>query len=266
MPENVLNSFANVPLPGTWLAIDTSSETVHVALRHAGHTHAVALPGGAQASATALPGLQQLLAEQHLSWQDVGAVAFGQGPGAFTGLRTACSLAQGLALALAIPVLPIDTLMAVAESARQQNAEVAAWLSQSPSHWVWVVQDARMQEIYAAAYAWTAAAGWQCQVPAALWAQSDVRQHLLDRAAVCAVGSALRVCPDARDVLPYAVDDAAPTGQALATLVPTVWKQTGPVDAALALPLYVRDKVAQTTQERSQERVAKLTQEQQAAG
>jgi tRNA threonylcarbamoyladenosine biosynthesis protein TsaB len=255
MSENVSISFTHWPLPDTWLAIDTSSETVHLALHAAGHTHAVALAGGAQASATTLPGLQQLLASQGLRWQDLGAVAFGQGPGAFTGLRTACSLAQGLALALEIPVLPMDTLMAVAESARQQNPAVAQWLSQAPSHWLWVVQDARMQEIYAAAYAWTAATGWQCQVPAAIWAQSDVRQHLVDKAAVCAAGSALRVCPDVPGVLRYALDQAAPTGQALAALVPAVWHQSGPVDAALALPLYVRDKVAQTTQERSQARL-----------
>lgn len=254
MSENVSTSYTNAPLPDKWLAIDTSSETVHLALHAAGQTHAVALAGGAQASLTALPGLQQLLSEQGLRWQDIGVVAFGQGPGAFTGLRTACSLAQGLALALHIPVLPVDTLMAVAESARQQNPAVADWLSQAPSHWLWVVQDARMQEIYAAAYSWTSVAGWQCQVPAAIWAQSDVRQHLLDKAAVCAAGSALRVCPDVPSVLQFALEQAAPTGQAMAALVPALWQQHGPVDAALALPLYVRDKVAQTTEERTQAR------------
>jgi len=252
-----------LPLPDTWLAIDTSSETVHLALHTAGHAHAVALAGGAQASVTALPGLQELLANKGLRWQDIGVVAFGQGPGAFTGLRTACSLAQGLALALDIPVLPVDTLMAVAESARQQNPAVADWLSQAPSHWLWVVQDARMQEIYAAAYSWTPAVGWQCQVPAAIWAQSDVRQHLVDKAAVCAAGSALRVCPDVPAVLQYAFEQAAPTGQAMVALVPDLWRQHGPVDAALALPIYVRDKVAQTTQERAETRTQSR---QQAAG
>jgi tRNA threonylcarbamoyladenosine biosynthesis protein TsaB len=77
--------------------------------------------GGAAASAALLPQIRALLKRAELGYADLDAVAFGQGPGAFTGLRTACAVAQGLALAIGKPLLPIDSLMLVAEDARTQT-------------------------------------------------------------------------------------------------------------------------------------------------
>ena len=101
----------------TLLALDTATEHLHIALVAGAADGAVrtrALPGGAQASAGLLPALQALLDDAGLRWADVDAIAFGSGPGAFTGLRTACSVTQGLALGLGCPVIALDTLMAVA--------------------------------------------------------------------------------------------------------------------------------------------------------
>ena len=85
-----------------------------------------------------------LLAEAGCTLAELDAIAFGCGPGAFTGLRTACSVAQGLAFGAGKPVLAVDSLMLVAHDARSQHA----------ADEVWVAMDARMDEIYAAAYRW----------------------------------------------------------------------------------------------------------------
>ena len=84
--------------------------------------------GGAQTSTHLIPEIQRLMALAQLRFEDLDAIVFGAGPGSFTGLRTACSVAQGLAFGAAVPVLPVDTLLAVAEEARWQagNAQTIA--------------------------------------------------------------------------------------------------------------------------------------------
>ncbi|MGE5450245.1 MAG: tRNA (adenosine(37)-N6)-threonylcarbamoyltransferase complex dimerization subunit type 1 TsaB [Acidobacteriota bacterium] len=236
------------------IALDTATDRVHVALVSGGDVRVAELAGGAQASATLLPSLQDLLAQAGLQWSDVDAIAFGEGPGAFTGLRTACSTAQGLALGLGKPVIAVDTLMAVAEHARMQDP--AAW---QDGDVVWVLQDARMDELYAAAFVWQQAS-WRCVQAPQLWpldeparrwgvAPGDVSgspapQHL--------AGSGLHAYPDrfAAVSAPHQWPQAVPAGSALATLALAAWQRGDTLDAALALPRYVRDKVAQTTAER----------------
>lgn len=241
--------------PACLLALDTATETVHLACLTGQQLHVAALGGGAQASATAMPGIQALLKAAGHGWSDVQAVAFGQGPGAFTGLRTACALAQGLALAMDVPVIPLDTLMVVAESARLRSHELTAWLQTStdalPKH-LWVLQDARMQEVYAAAYTWSLDSGWRLHVPAALWGLADMQARIAAGQVQWAAGSALAAYPEHTQGLMHADPLACPEGAALAALAQAAWHQQAWVDAALALPVYVRDKVAQTTEERKQ--------------
>ncbi len=106
------------------LAFDTSTDVMSIAVqRGAGglpeiwrHTGA----GGAQASTALIPAILQLMQQAGLRFDELDSVAFGCGPGSFTGLRTACSVAQGLAFGAGVPVLPVDTLLAVAEEARYQ--------------------------------------------------------------------------------------------------------------------------------------------------
>lgn len=229
------------------LAFDTSTETLSVALtwESAGgvqlreHTAA----GGPLASKTLIPSVQALLGEAGLALRDIDAIVFGRGPGSFTGLRTACSVAQGLAFGAQLPVLPVDTLLAVAEEARARHGAVQ----------VVALLDARMDEVYAGAYAF-AGSGWSrvgefslgkpeaVQVPGG-WA--------LAGNAFAAYGERLPSAQSRHAVLP--------TAAALLRLAPALIAAGRTVPAAGALPLYIRDKVAQTTDERAAVRAATTT-------
>lgn len=240
----------------TLLALDTATERLHIALVARDAVHTRDLPGGAQASAALLPAAQALLDQASLRWADVDAIAFGCGPGAFTGLRTACSVTQGLALGLGRPVIAIDTLMAVAEDARQRACATDPQACPPGQTW-WVLQDARMGELYAAAFTWDGQA-WQATEGPALWPLSEPLRRWAEAApgTVHLCGNALLQCAQALAGLPEALclpggAQAVPSGAALAALATQAWRAGRSVDAALALPRYVRDKVAQTTAERA---------------
>src|SRR4051795_9258557 len=124
----------------TLIAFDTATERMTIALRHGDRVVVHDGEGGARASATLLPAILALLDEAGIAIADLDAIAFGRGPGAFTGLRTACSVAQGLAFGAGKPVLPIDSLLVVAEAAR----------GGAPAFRTWAAIDARMDQVYAA--------------------------------------------------------------------------------------------------------------------
>lgn len=227
-------------LMNTLLAFDTATERISVALAAHGRVWQHEGDGGAKASAAFLPALLALLADAGVAVADLDAIAFGRGPGAFTGLRTACSVAQGLALGAGKPVLPIDTLLAIAEDARGGADRLR----------VWAVLDARMNEIYAAEYAYEEH-GWQVRV-APMLTTADALNRLWRGAppevvagnALGAFGAGLESAAARR------VPDAAPCAIGMLALARALWAQGGAVDAAQALPFYLRDKVAQTTAER----------------
>jgi tRNA threonylcarbamoyladenosine biosynthesis protein TsaB len=235
------------------LALDTATERLCAAL-HDGctiHTHEEA--GGAAASARLLPALQALMARAGVAGPALDAIAFVQGPGAFTGLRTACAVTQGLAWGWRRPVLPLDALLLLAEDAR-----VAVSLADGDE--VAVAVDARMDEIYAARYAW-AAGRWQRRQAPALWSWPALAEAWSAPAPTLLAGSALlpfaeRVrWPAGARQLPEAQDRA----RALGRLAAMAFAEGGFVDAAGALPLYLRDKVAQTTAERAATAIAAAT-------
>lgn len=266
------------PYPSTLrkvLALDTSTDRLSVAL---GDPHAGAVlaqhdgPGGAQASAHLIPTLQRLLAQ--VGWQlaELDAIAFGCGPGAFTGLRTACAVVQGLAVAArpdGIPVLPMPTLLLVAEQARQQALDAGTPLPPR----VVAVLDARMDELYVAEWAYTPTPDGRPHWHAVgtPWLTSPEQLQLADRWPAtgvatatpptqrpCLVGNALASygprLASAWHTVPQR--EAWPTAQAALRLAPAWWAQVLAVPAAAAQPLYVRDKVAQTTAERAQAKAA----------
>lgn len=202
--------------------------------------------GGAAASAALLPTVQALLARAARGMADLAAVAFGRGPGAFTGLRTSCAVAQGLAFALQRPVLPIDSLRIVAEQARRQ--------ANAPADFdVGVAMDARMGEIYAARYRWhdgrfvdrQAPGLWVPAALAAAWA-TDPPAHGSGSAWALHAALLQEACPTTR-----AIDAGPARAVALLALAEQAWRDGAGVDAEQALPLYLRDKVAQTTAERA---------------
>ena len=242
------------------LALDTSTERLALALQAPGGPWTVLAEGGAQASATLLPQVHALMARAGLQMADLDAIAFGRGPGAFTGLRTACAVAQGLAFGLGKPVLAIDSLLIVAEDARLQRFASAETLD------IAVAMDARMGEAYAGRYRWAQGAWHTLQAPGlyALPALAQVWADAPDAPAGTGVqaiaGSALaafgeRVAWPAGALHVAQEHDRA---SALLNLAAQAAQAGLGVDAALALPLYLRDKVAQTTQERDAARAAAL--------
>jgi tRNA threonylcarbamoyladenosine biosynthesis protein TsaB len=227
------------------LAFDTSTERMSVALRDGDRVWSHESPGGATASTTLIPSIMAMLGDAGLRLGDLDAIAFGRGPGAFTGLRTACAVAQGLAFGAALPVLPIDTLLAVAEDARQAVSDGARLDD------VWVTLDARMDEIYAV-HAVFEDGSWK-QARAALLCTPETLNELWRVEPPLAVaGSALRAF-GARLVTGAAQPwpDAAPSARAMLPLAEALWAAGGAVAAADARPVYLRDKVAQTTAERA---------------
>ncbi len=239
--------------PMNLLAFDSATEVLAVAVHARGRDLARGVPGGAAASAALLPLAQALLAEAGIGLQDLQAIAFGRGPGAFTGLRTSCAVAQGLALGLGCPVLAVDSLLIVAEDARAQCAGLES--TQPDTLDVGVAMDARMGEIYAARWCWHSEAGaWRLLEAARVTSPQALAQQWAGHAApavvagsaLAAFGSQLPLPPTTR-CLPLERDRAA----ALLRLARAAHGVGQGMDAALALPLYVRDKVAQTTEERA---------------
>lgn len=268
------------------LALETSSSRCGVALLResdAGCTVSVLEHEGAQEHAERLlPMAGQLLTQAGLRPADLHTIAFGQGPGGFTGLRVACGAAQGMGLALGIPVIPVVSHLAVAQDASAQVGDT-----------VLVALDARMNEVYLAAYvrgpdlehAWLTLQSpmliaadevvpWAMHhLPIWSGSNSDERlahglsMGLLDGLAGGLVGGVLTAAAtrapflagDAWDVygeqmaFPQSWCRSAvarPQARAVAQLARQAWLRGEVLAPELAAPLYVRDKVAFTTAER----------------
>lgn len=228
------------------LAFDTSTDTLSIAVQHGDAVWRHTGPGGAQASAALIPAVRGLMAEAGLTFDTLQAIVFGRGPGSFTGLRTACAVAQGLAFGarggLGVPVLPVDTLLAVAEEARHEHGctQVVA------------VLDARMGEVYHARCEWHGAEGrWITETDFGLGAPESVQPP----PGWTVAGNAQ--APYGTRLAPAAAHVATlPTAAALLRLAPALLAAGEAVQASDALPRYIRDKVAQTTAERAALRAA----------
>ncbi len=231
------------------LAFDTSTDAMSIAVQrgqdgssqvwhHSG-------PGGAQTSAHLIPAIQDLMHQAGLTFAQLDAIAFGCGPGSFTGLRTACSVAQGLAFGAKVPVIPIDTLLCVAEEARFQHAPDLAHFA------VLALLDARMDELYASHY----------EFNSGQWRQIGGYSLIRPEDLACEPNSTLagNVFAAYGERLPAALTqrvDALPSAAALLRLAPALLAAGAAVPADQALPIYIRDKVAKTTAERAAEKAA----------
>jgi tRNA threonylcarbamoyladenosine biosynthesis protein TsaB len=214
-------------------ALETSTEWCSVALWRDGELTAIERRAGNRHSELALPMLERLAAGARTSLARLDAVAFGAGPGSFTGLRIACALAQGLAFARALPVLGISTLEVLAQESGAQR--VIACI------------DARMREVYYAALEkegarWREAIAAQCVAPAA--APRPPGQGWVG----CGNGFAVYEA-NLRDKVSLVKAEIHPGAVALAQLAAPRLAAGEGVDAAAAAPLYVRDKVALTVEE-----------------
>lgn len=242
------------------LALDTATERLALALAVGDVSATSDTEGGASASAQLIPQALDLLRRHGLRVADLDAIAFGRGPGAFTGLRTAVSVAQGLAFGAGKPVLSIDSLMIVADDARAQASHAGP--ATAPFA-VWVAMDARMEQVYAAAYVFEpageggSAGAWRVTVAPALYDLPALNQRWSAAPPAEIAGSALsafgeRLQPGTARRWPRQDDRPA----ALLRLARTAWRSGATLPAEQALPLYLRDKVALTTAERLAQREA----------
>ena len=218
-------------------AVETSTELCSVALLRdtelfveeelASNRHAEILVGM----------VRRLFQRARLKPADMDAFGFGQGPGAFTGLRIACGLAQGLAFGAGRPVVPVPSLLALAEQANE--ARVVSAL------------DARMGEAYLAAYARNGD-DWD-EIVAPRLADAASAPPLPARGWT-GTGNGFARLPwlreAYRDGLEMRLDGDLPRAGAVARLAVRRFARGGAIAAEHAAPLYLRDKVAQTTEER----------------
>lgn len=195
---------------------------------------------GTRASDLILPQVQALLTQANLLRQDLHGIAYGTGPGAFTGVRIACGVAQGLAFGLNLPVVGINTLHALAQASGAQK--------------VLVCQDARMGEVYFAALE-LQGEGWHETTPTALYKPEQLPE-VLDEG-WSGVGSGWAAYSDALQAKYHAVMQgvdatAAPDAKAILQLTIPLFRDGKTQPASEAKPLYIRNRVALTTQEREQ--------------
>lgn len=230
------------------LAFDTSTELMSIAVsRDDGVASGIWLhqgAGGPQASAGLIAGVLDLMQQSGMALSELDAICFGCGPGSFTGLRTACAVAQGLAFGANLPVLPVNSLLAVAEDARHRALSTR---SEVQMH---ALLDARMDEIYAASFAF-ANERWR-EVDAAHLLRPQELVLTDTEESVAAAGNVFAVYGARLGGVAEAIPriDALPLADAMLRLAPQLLAEGKAVPAAQALPLYVRDKVAQTTAER----------------
>jgi tRNA threonylcarbamoyladenosine biosynthesis protein TsaB len=230
------------------LALDTSTEQLSIAVQHGDRVWCHRGAGGANASSQLIPAILRLLAEADLPLASLDALVVGHGPGSFTGLRTACAVAQGLAYGGQLPVLGIDTLKALAPPVRAQAPQATRVLA---------VLDARMQQVYAAAYEWQGD-DWHTVSSPGLYDPIDLSlpPDWVADTRVWVAGNAHAALGEAPGVLRLPDASARPTlstlpdAQALLQLAPAAWARHEAVSAADLQPLYLRDKVALTTAER----------------
>ena len=219
------------------LALETSTEYCSVALWQDGKLSGRCEMAGQKHSEMLIEMLDAVLQESGFRIQDMDAIAYGSGPGSFTGVRIACGAAQGLALGAGLPVAGVCTLQALAEASGKPRVIAAL--------------DARMGEIYVAAYE-RAGDGWVAVCEPLLCKPEHAPKLPGDGWFGAGSGfAAFAALQDSYAGQLSGVDASAiPEARAIASSAAVMLAQGGGLDAAQAQPFYLRDKVAFKTVER----------------
>ena len=222
------------------LALDTSTEWCSVAAGNEGEWHCRDELAVDSHSERALALIDAVLGDAGWRLADLDGIAFGAGPGSFTGLRVGCGIAQGLALGAGLPLAPVPTLVALALAAGTAHGatRVVACL------------DARMREVYVANVE-RGDAGWIETEPARVLAPALVAPP--PGTGWLGAGNGFAAYPELARALALARVDATarPTAQAIGALAQPRLARGDGVAAADALPIYVRHRVALTAAERA---------------
>jgi tRNA threonylcarbamoyladenosine biosynthesis protein TsaB len=222
------------------LAIETSTENCSVALLHGDSLVGRSELAPRRHAERVLPMCDEVLAEAGLHRSALDAIAVGRGPGAFTGVRLAIAVAQGIALAFDLPVVPVSSLAALALQAGDDADAILA------------VIDARMGEVYAGAFRPGSDGLVVAMGPETVGAATDV---VLPKAATWhVIGTGWARYADALGArLPapprLAIGEAFPQAIDIARLAAPLAARGEGVRAEEALPVYLRDKVALTLAE-----------------
>ena len=231
------------------LAIEASTQEASCALLSGDALIERRLDPALPSSETLLPAIERLLAEAGIGIDGLDAIAYGAGPGAFTGLRVAIGITQGLAFARNLPTVGVETLAAVAYEALVADSDASGALA---------ALDARMNEIYAATYereregkGGPLGQGLRRIGPITLASASAVNLQACS-AGWLACGNAAAAYPGfaARVAGFRASEIRLPRAAAVARLGALALARGEGQAAELALPLYVRDRVAETVAER----------------
>ena len=219
------------------LAFDTSTEYCSAALWRDGAVLTEGVHAGQRHSELLLPMIDRLLSQAGTTLGALDAIAFGEGPGSFTGLRIACGVAQGLGFGADLPVIGIGTLLALAEATAADN--VACCL------------DARMKEVYFAAYR-RCNDGWEVVCAPGLYAPRALPPLPPARWTGCGQGftvyaDEIALGPGARVQLLTQI--SVPHAREIASLAVSEFARGRARTPDEALPLYIRDKVALTIEE-----------------
>lgn len=221
------------------LAIDTATEACSAAIAVDGTVLARYDEPGRGHAERILPMIDELLAEAGLALAALDAIAFGRGPGGFTGVRIAAGVAQGLAFGAGLPVVPVSDLEALATRALKERAAAAAL----------ICMDARMSEVYWCAFERMPGSGVQALdrervgPPASVSRESYKRVH----GRWLGAGTGFAAYPDLGLRLAVELDGTAaallPRAEEVAFIAQREFSAGRVVDPAQAMPVYVRDQV-----------------------
>jgi tRNA threonylcarbamoyladenosine biosynthesis protein TsaB len=239
-----------------FLAIESSTDTLSLAASHSEKTWYMESPGGAMSSRILVPECLKGLAHLGLRMQDLDAIVYGRGPGSFTGLRTACSVAQGFAYPSNTPCLGMDTLLTMAQTAHALGHDANAFFC---------AIDARMGQLYVASYERVEGHWHALQAPTLVdpqeaappkaWSSLESENPFL---LVCNTSGATHeklLATLAQQSLQHQTLVTTPRADALLALAHQAYALKDSNSWSLGTwglptPLYIRDRVAQTTLER----------------
>jgi tRNA threonylcarbamoyladenosine biosynthesis protein TsaB len=215
------------------LAIDTSASACSAALLINGECKILHEIIPLQQAQRILPMIEELLSSNHVSVNELSALAFGCGPGSFTGVRIATSVIQGLAYATALPIISVSSLAAAAQAAYEEF------------HWqkIMVAMDARMHEVYCAAYQVNKNGLMELQGKECVCRPQDIPQLAGDW---YGAGNGWKVYQSALPFIPHTVaDDILPSALGVSLLAKDKFLRQLWLRPEQAIPVYLRDNVAE---------------------
>ncbi|KTD23602.1 glycoprotease (O-sialoglycoprotein endopeptidase) [Legionella lansingensis] len=214
------------------LAIDTSTEYISVGLSVGGKLKNSELRGQRQHAQVILPMIEQLLAEGGLQLSQLDAIVYGRGPGSFTGLRIACSVAKGLAYAHDLPLFPVSSLAAIAEEAFYHTEDDASS--------VLAMIDARMNQVY-----WACLAPHQYEVQESVDAVANITVSPVSPLILAGVGFEPYFDQLSPVIQERIIKKCLIYPQAQAMIRIALSGKIQAISAAKASPVYIRNQVTQ---------------------